>query len=188
MARLSKAKAEEKRREQALADAQRLATVLAATPAESDSLLAAPALLADPRLAPALAVWKELAPTLSATGRLQQLDRMTFASLCYWQAEYVTAVDDILARGYSFMVKATKGGERPWFNPSVQRRDTAWREIMALSQRFGLTPLDRAVLIKARKAGIDPEDELLLPTQSTTRAVPQPEQRPPGKFDGLLPN
>lgn len=179
MPRLSKAQRDEAKRAAAVVEAQRLAGLLSSAPAEGTELLAPPSFIADPRLAPALIVWKELAPALAATGRLVQLDRLSFAMLCYWQAEFITAVDDILTRGYWFMAKATAGGERPWANPSVDRRDTAQSEINELAKRFGLTPLDRAQLTKARNAAaaVD-DDELPLPLAAPTpEAVPTSRSR-----------
>lgn len=185
MSRKAKPSADAKR-EAALAEAQRLATLLSTAPAQGGDLLAPPAFVADPRLAPALAVWKDLAPTLASTGRLAHLDRSTFAALCYWHAEYITAIDDILERGYSFMVKATSGGVRPWTNPSVERRDTAWTEIMKLSERFGLTPLDRIALNKNRGMIRDDGDEL--PLVMPVAATSDGEDVKPDKWIGLLPN
>jgi len=188
MARLSKAQREEAKRLATLAEAERLAGLLSASPTDSSELLAPPSFIADPRLAPALIVWKELAPSLQASGRLATLDRQAFAVLCYWQAEFITAADDILARGYSFMVKATTGGKRPWVNPSVARRDTAWAQIMALSERFGLTPLDRAALAKVRRVATGDDDGLPLTQTPAAAPAAAPATKPPGKFDGLLPN
>ncbi len=153
--------AAERRREDAISEADRLAALLSAAPPESDEPLSPPAFIKDRRLAPALAMWRELAKTLIATGRLGALDRFAFAMLCYWHGEWIKATDDILERGASFMVPATSGGERPWRNPSVDRQTLANDQIMTLSAKFGLTPLDRIALNKGRQYQSD-DDELPL--------------------------
>lgn len=152
----------ERRREKTIAEADRLAALLSAAPPETDQHLSPPAYIKDARLAPALAMWRELEKSLLGTGRLSTVDRSTFAALCYWHSEWITAIDDIQDRGYSFMVRAISGGERPWRNPSVERRDTAWDQILKLSERFGLTPLDRIVLNKGKQYQSG-DDELPLP-------------------------
>lgn len=151
----------ERRRDVAIAEADRLAALLSAAPPETDEPLSPPAFIKDRRLAPALAMWRELSKTLIGSGRLSALDRHAFAALCYWHGEWIAAIDDIAARGYSFMANATAGGTRPWTNPSVDRRDTAWDQILTLSAKFGLTPLDRIALNKGRPYQSD-DDELPL--------------------------
>lgn len=154
----------EARRDAAIGEANRLAAFLSSAPTQGRDALSPPAFIADPRLAPALTVWRELAPTLSASNRLGALDRSAFAALCYWHCEWIAAVDDIQTRGYSFMANAIAGGTRPWTNPSVERRDTAWQQILTLSAKFGLTPLDRIALNRGLRDGLLPEDdELPLP-------------------------
>ena len=150
-------------------EAARLAKLLAEAPALGPSSLAPPAFITVPRLAPALAVWRELASQLEDTGRLTRLDRFAFAALCFWQAEFIAAHDDVLKRGHWFMVKAVSGGKLPRRNPSVDRRNHAWDQVVALSVKFGLTPLDRIALNKAQRDGNlgDVDDEPTLPGMST---------------------
>lgn len=180
--RPSKAERLAAQREAAIAEAQRLAGLLAAAPAEGAGPLAPPAYIADPRLAPALTVWRELAPQLIASGRLQSLDRDMFAALCYWRAEWITAVDDILVNGYSFMGKAVAGGARPWTNPAVERRDTAWDQIVQLSAKFGLTPLDRIALNRGANDGLLADPDLF----SAGKPKPAEEAIAPDSWAPLL--
>lgn len=188
--RVSKAERAAAAHEAALAEARRLAGLLAAAPAEGDGTLAPPAFIAEPRLAAALAVWRELAPQLQRTGRLHRLDRDMFAALCYWRAEWIAAVDDILTNGYSFMGTAVAGGKRPWTNPAVERRDTAWDEMMALSARFGLTPLDRLALGKGQREGFldDPDLFDAAARRSTAAGAPGAAagESTPDRWDELL--
>jgi len=165
--------------ELAAVEAKRLAALLAQAAPEHEGELAPPAFINDPRLAPALAVWRELAPQLTKSGRLHQLDRFTFAMLCYWQGEFVAAMDDRLKRGTWFMVKAVSGGALPRKNPSVDREAYAYEQVMALSVKFGLTPLDRVALLKARRDNLTDEDDVDLFKPATTATPPADEVADP---------
>lgn len=158
--------------EKLLAEAARLASLLAEAPRIGEAELAPPAFIADKRLAAAAKVWEQLAPLLETSRRLQAVDRTAFAALCYWQSEFLTAVDDIAERGYSFLGKAIAGGSRPWTNPSVARRDTAWSQVVALSAKFGLTPLDRIALNKNKGNTLDDSD--MLPGMGTPAPAAPP--------------
>jgi P27 family predicted phage terminase small subunit len=138
-------------------EAARLAGLLAAAPAEADDALAPPAYIADPRLAPALATWRELAPRLSALMLVEHIDRTMFALFCYYHAEFIAAVDDLLRTGYAVAVKTVSGDRMLRRNPSVDRRDKAADMLMDLAKRFGLTKLDRFALFKAERDGQAPE-------------------------------
>lgn len=164
-------------------EAQRLAVMLAAAEPVGDGVLAPPRYIADPRLAPAMAAWKDLAPLLAKTGRLQAVDRTMFAALCYWQGEWIAAHDDILVRGYWFERKAVAGGVRPWINPSVARRAFAYEQVLALSAKFGLTPLDRVQLNKNRHLANDDEE---LPLGRPAEPAPAEEAPAPDKWSSLL--
>ena len=147
------------KQEKAVAEAKRLAALLAEAVPEHPGELAPPAFIADPRLAPALAAWRELAPQLTKTGRLLRLDRFVFAMLCYWQGEFIASHDDLERKGKWFKVRAVSGGMMPRKNPSLDQLKYAYEQVMALSAKFGLTPLDRIALLKAHKAGhVDDED------------------------------
>lgn len=184
--RLTKAERVEARREAGIAEAQRLAALLSAAPPETEGSLAPPAFIADPRLAPAAAVWRELVPQLEKSGRLHRLDRDMFAALCYWRAEWIAAVDDILTNGYSFMGKAVAGGSRPWTNPAVERRDTAWGEMMSLSAKFGLTPLDRLALGKGQRDGFLDDPDLFGTPRKVAAAAASEAPVPTDKWSSLL--
>lgn len=153
--------------ERAIAEAERQAALLALP--RSDNAAEAPTYLTDPRLAPALAVWSEYAPRLDKLHLLAQLDRHTFGLFCIYAAEFVVANEDILAKGYSVMVKTISGDKMPRENPSVGRRDHAAKMVVAMSERFGLTPADRNRLLRDSAMRFD--DETLF-----GRALPQPEK------------
>lgn len=134
--------------ERLIEEAEQRAKRLAASPSESHDILAPPALIDDPKLADALWIWRRYAPQLHEQNLFGDLDRLTFAMYCVYQAEFFLADEDIRKNGYSFMVAATAGGRRPWENPAVARRETAGKMALELSKRFGLTPLDRSTLEK----------------------------------------
>ncbi|WP_424360240.1 phage terminase small subunit P27 family [Methylocystis parvus] len=140
--------------ERQAAEATAIAELLAATPAESGGALSPPAFLADPRCAAALSVWRDYAPKLSRLNILGELDRFTFSLFCVYAGEFVTAQQDILKNGYAVTVK-TYGGEgaaRPFINPSVKRRDTAFAIVAKMAENFGLTPADRLKLLQSQAA------------------------------------
>lgn len=149
--------------DKAIVDAERYAKLLADAPKEGDDYLAPPRFIDDPRLAHAIVVWKEYAPRLDKLNLLARTDRHLFALFCIYVAEFVQANDDILKKGYSIMVPTIargdggKPGKMPRKNPSVERRDTAADMMIDLSVKFGLTPLDRAKLIRESAVRFDEE-------------------------------
>lgn len=140
-----KAKRKRKTKQQRQIDAaDKLALLVVASPLDEGETMPAPlGLIHDRRLAPALAAWRELAPLLTQRKILEDTDRYQLALLCYWFAEFITAADDVLKRGYSVRVKTVSGDYMPRKNPAAARRDHAFEKITELSARFGLTPLDR---------------------------------------------
>jgi P27 family predicted phage terminase small subunit len=149
------------RSERQIEEANRVAMLITSAPIVGHAL-AAPGLLSDKRLAPALALWREAVPMLEARRVLDASDRFQLAMLCYWWAEFVTAADDILRRGFSVMVKTISGDRMPRKNASANRRDHATDKIAELSAKFGLTPLDRYALQRAAKVQEPADDELKL--------------------------
>lgn len=134
--------------DRAIAEAERLAALLAAAPADAGDPLAPPAFLDNQLLAPALSVWRDYAPRLVKVNLLEATDRYFFALLCVYTGEWLAAHEDILANGYSRMVKTVSGDRMPRESPSVGRRDIAMTWLMKLSPKFGMTPLDRFQLFK----------------------------------------
>jgi P27 family predicted phage terminase small subunit len=165
--------------------------MLADAPIEGDDYLAPPRFIDDPRLADAVAVWKEYAPRLDRLNLLARTDRHMFALFCVYVSEFVRAQDDILTKGYSVLVptiaKDANGnpGKMPRENPSVARRDNAAEMMLDLSVKFGLTPLDRAKLI--RESAVRFDDETLFGRRRDSidqPAASAPEQAP-AAVDGV---
>lgn len=176
--------------ERAILEADRLAALIADAPAEGTDPLAPPAFIADRRMAPALQVWRDHAPYVARLGCLQRGDRLTFALLCVYTAEFAMAQDDLLKHGFSMKVKTIAGGHMLRDNPSLARRDTAAKMMLDLSARFGLSPLDRHKLFAVQGRALDSPlfDEIGLPAQ---RAKPQadadvPVVSQPSEWDLLL--
>lgn len=135
--------------ERAAAEAEAMASLLASSPAETDEPLSPPKLLHGARQAAALAVWRDYAPRLRKLNVLSALDRLTFSMFCVYAGEFVAAQQDIDKRGYTVVVKTYggTGAARPFVNPSVKRRDTAFAVVMDIASKFGLTPQDRQKLV-----------------------------------------
>jgi phage terminase small subunit len=154
----------------ALAEAGRLAGLLADAPPAHAGALAPPAFITDPRLAAAHRFWKDHAEQLRDLGTLERLDRFTFAMFCVYVADFIAAEDDILATGYSVMVKTVSGDKMPRENPSVARRDGAAKMILEMSRLFGLSKIDRLNLSKLARGS-----EL----EGTLFGVPAPDRSAP---------
>jgi P27 family predicted phage terminase small subunit len=155
--------------EKAIAEAERLATLLvgvrSSTPSEGK-----PGYLLDPRLKPASAMWDDYAPRLDRLHLLSQLDLQLFGMFCIYAAEFVAANEDVLAKGYSVMVKTISGDRMPRENPAVARRDFAAKMTIDLSSKFGLSPQDRHRLLAAGAMHFD--DETLFGRAVQRQAVP----------------
>lgn len=170
--------------ERAIAKAERLARSLADAPVlDGSPALTPPAFIADPRLAPALRFWGDMSPHLVKIGTLQHVDRFAFAMLCVYAADFVEAQDDILAKGYSVMVKTISGDRMPRENPSVWRRDFAAKMVLDMSKAFGLTKLDRMNLTRAEnRSALSP----LFPHEPPDADAPKPADPGGDLWRGLL--
>lgn len=169
--------------ERAIAEAERLAGLLAAAPAAGGDPLAPPSFLDNKLLAPALAVWRDYAPRLANNNLLERVDRYHFALFCVYMGEWLMAHEDILASGYSRMVKTVSGDLMPRESPSVGRRDIAMTWIMKLSPKFGLTPLDRFQLFKDQSSV--PHNDLFA-AQGGRPAAPNPDNQPGSDDDDVI--
>lgn len=127
--------------------AQKYAALLATAPAEENGDILAPPAFMDSRFAGALVIWKEYVPRLTKLNLFEPLDRHTFALFCVYLCEWVIANEEIQEKGYSVDVKTVSGDMMPRENPAVGRRDNAFKFVMELSKRFGLTQLDRYALM-----------------------------------------
>jgi len=175
-------------RAERLSGARRLAALVKrARP--GDDALAPPAFISERTAAHSLAVWRELVPELRRRGVFETIDRMMFALFCYWYGVFVEAKVDIDQRGAYFMVPSTGGTPRPWANPSVRSRDTAFANMLALSGRFALTPIDRYALFRGQKDY--PGEELFGPVARPAAGVGEggggEEAERPDSWADLLP-
>lgn len=131
-------------------DAQRVAQLLVAASPTGD--LSVPPVLHEEKFAPALAVWRDLAPQLMRTHRLPKESRLIFVQLCVYSAEWLEAELDIAENGYTQRVKTVAGGYMERKRPVVDRRERAFDNVLKLSERFGLTPVDIYSLFKDQGA------------------------------------
>lgn len=130
-----------------LEQAAMLAEQLASAPTATGDAMSPPVFL-DARSAPALRIWRELAPTLVATGRLTEEDRFIFAQFCVYAGEWLSANEEVLAKGYSQKVATVAGGFMERTRPAVAIRERAFDIVLKLAEKFGLTPRDRYSLFK----------------------------------------
>lgn len=126
---------------------ERLGDLASAMP-DGDGPLAPPALFGLEEFEGAIRVWNEIAPTLRQRNLLDRLDRQTLAMYCYYVDQFWGAVTAIAEKGEEQRVKTVAGGYMMRRNPALDRRDKAAGIVLDLSQRFGLTPLDRHKLIR----------------------------------------
>ncbi len=139
-----------------IADAEDRARRLAALPGVTDDLLSPPAMIHDPLFADALWIWQRYAGQLHELNLFGELDRLTFAMYCVYQAEFFQAAREVAVNGHERLVK-TVSGDKMWRrNLAVDRRDAAAKMALDLSSKFGLTPLDLAALEKMHSAARDP--------------------------------
>lgn len=167
--------------ERAIAEAERLATLLVSARSQTPSD-GKPGYLLDARLKPASAMWDDYAPRLDRLHLLSQLDLHLFGMFCIYAAEFVAANEDILAKGYSVMVKTISGDKMPRENPAVARRDFAAKMTIDLSSKFGLSPHDRHRLLAAGAMHFDDETLFGRALDRTTKpeaVTPTEEPAPP---------
>lgn len=102
-----------------------------------------PAFVADRRMPAAAVIWAQLMDALPAEmTAVRTTERVMLGMLAYYCAEWIAAVDDLLAHGHYERTQTGAGGAKIVVNPSVARRDGALRAINDISAKFGLTPLD----------------------------------------------
>lgn len=159
--------------EKVIAEADRLASLIADAPADQGVPLAPPAFIVGVKMRAAVAVWNRMVPLLSDRGLIDTIDRPMFAMFCVYAAEFVAANEDLLKNGLTKLVKTISGDAMLRENPAVSIRDHAAKICMDLSRRFGLSPLDRAYVLKVQKgADIAPPDLFDLPEPPAVEARP----------------
>jgi P27 family predicted phage terminase small subunit len=171
------------------AEIARVAELLAAAPVDPADPNAPPALIdRGPMFAAAVAVWKQLAPKLSSTHRLQPQHRPLFAMFCVYFAEWVLANEDIMQGGPTQVVQTTVGGSMERVRPIVRMRDSAFDQVLKLSDRFGLTPSDEYALFKEQQiaAALNPGLFDREPRQSAAEAKPDEAPAPTGGIIGAM--
>lgn len=133
-------------------EAARIADLLADAPPLPDHSIPPPMFLTGPLLAAAGRVWRDTTAHLDALNLYGSSDKYLLAAFCVYVAEFVQANEEIIAKGYSVMVKTISGDAMPRVNPAVDRRDTAFKFMVELSRSFGFTPRHMHELTKLQKA------------------------------------
>ena len=134
--------------EKAAAEAARLAELL--TPSTSPAVADLPMRLRAPIYAAAAAVWRKLAPELKRTFRLPVETEDVFAMLCIYVQEWTDTTDDLHTRGFTQEIETLAGGKMERRRPSTIDRNLAFDNILKLSAKFGLTPVDMYDLFKGQ--------------------------------------
>ena len=150
--RKRKAAAKSAKRVDVSAEAARIAELLATAPASADYPIPPPAFITGALLAAAGRVWRDTTAHLDALSLFNACDKYLLAAFCVYVAEFVQANEEIIAKGYSVMVKTISGDAMPRVNPAVDRRDTAFKFMVELSKGFGFTPRHMHELVKLRNA------------------------------------
>lgn len=186
---VQKAKGNPGRRKSAVAKREeeiaRVAKLLADSPVDPANPLAPPAIIdRGPMSAAAIAVWEQMAPKLASTHRLQHHHRFIFAMFCVYFAEWVTANEDCLTKGLTQSVATVAGGSMERIRPIVKIRDAAFDQVMKLSPKFGLTPMDEYDLFKQQQiaAGLNPG----LFDSTPQKQSEAPTETPPAQGSGAM--
>lgn len=129
--------------------AARVAELLAPAAAASVDL---PAMLQDAKYAAAAAVWRRLAPELKRTHRLPVESEFYFIQVCIYAQEWVAATEDLHLNGFAQHVQTVAGGKMERRRPKTFDRQQAYSNLMDLSARFGLTPMDLYSVFKGQAA------------------------------------
>lgn len=137
-------------------------SILAAGQQRARDLATATANLADPTAPPAfldetfgaaLTIWREFAPKLHRLRNFQEYDRLAFAQLCVAYDMWVEATREMQKpNGKVRLVKTVSGDQMERVSPWVTIQTIAFRQCQEMFEQFGMTPLDRARLLRDRAA------------------------------------
>ena len=97
-------------------------------------------------------LWRKLAPVLRSTHRLPVESEHAFAMLCIYSQEWAVTTNDLHANGFAQSIKTVAGGKMERRRPMTLDRQQAFSNVLDLSRRFGLTPVDMYDLFKGQAA------------------------------------
>lgn len=155
--------------------AAHLTALLAPAPAGAAEL---PPILQDPKYAPAAAIWRRLAPELRRTHRLPPESEFHLVQTCIYTQEWAAATEDLHTRGFVQEIETIAGGKMERRRPKVFDRQQAFQNLMELSARFGLTPMDLYALFKDQ-AVVAAKNPGLFDEARRSTGAPPPAPPPP---------
>ena len=88
-------------------------------------------------------VWHQFAPKLSDAGILTELDLPAFRVLCEVYADFIRLTNYIRKNGSTYRIRYNSGYEVVATRPEVKELRGVRRELLTLSDKFGMTPLGR---------------------------------------------
>jgi len=130
-----------------------------AVEAEVEGRLKAPAWLKGE----ALAIWEKRGPILRELRLLQASDELAFARYCRNFAKWLQLREQLDKRGYTYLATTTGGGKLRRADPAFLVADRLERQLLALEDRFGMSPSERQRIMTQRAA---PTQGNLFPGQS----------------------
>lgn len=86
--------------------------------------------------------WERNAPRLIDCGVLTNKDYDAFCKLCDVYAEWRECQREISSNGMFFETTTDRGAMRVIEHPAVARRSAAFKDMLNLERKFGLTPVD----------------------------------------------
>lgn len=128
-------------------EAETIAWLLKPRPEGSADL---PPALQDELYAPAALIWRQLAPELRRTHRLPAESEHLLVMACIYAQEWYAATHDLHANGFAQNVKTVAGGMMERRRPKNFDRQQAYSNLVELSAKFGLTPVDMYNLFRGQ--------------------------------------
>jgi P27 family predicted phage terminase small subunit len=86
-------------------------------------------------------------PRLESLGTLTESDEMTFVDMCWHFGIWKNALEKLLNEGFMDISVNKKGAEYNQVSPYVGIADKAYKYMIQLSDRFGLSPSARSSLV-----------------------------------------
>lgn len=97
-----------------------------------------------------LAIWQKRGPVLRQARLLAASDELAFARYCRNFALWIKLRADLDKRGYTYDASTTNGGTLRRADPSFLIADRVERQLLAVEDRFGLSPSERQKIMAAR--------------------------------------
>lgn len=134
-----------------LEELMRLAAQVAKSAADADGV---PMMLSHPAMTIARQVWKDHVPALETMNIIHETDKLMFCVFCIAVSDYFVAENELLTEGNTYRVKTTSGSIGQKAHPAIERKKTAEKLMMDLSDKYALTPQARMNIMKLQAGGL----------------------------------